>query len=266
MNFRHGKVGTTTWMKHFTNLIPPNRQNVIDWKHLNSPQLHARIPQEFSSKFIEKNLQPGQSLNDYFRQEGYFVFSFVRHPFDRLVSAYLDKIEGKGPMGEKGYRKLRFKLVEDYGSVNFQSFLKHVRATLQNYEKCIYAGQNKKCDSGIDVHWRPFYQRCAYCDMSYDFIGRMENFGADVMEVVERANLTSDISVEEALGLQSHFTSNDSLQHGQNTKSEEALALPIKASPRALEYFAKVDKSLIKDLLKLYLKDFQLFQYSSEGF
>ena len=98
--------------------------------------------------------------------------------------------------------------------------------------------------------------------MSYDFIGRMENFGADVMEVVERANLTSDISVEEALGLQSHFTSNDSLQHGQNTK----LALPIKASPRALEYFAKVDKSLIKDLLKLYLKDFQLFQYSSEGF
>ena len=147
--FRHGKVGTTTWMKHFTNLIPPNRQNVIDWKHLNSPQLHARIPQEFSSKSIEKNLQPGQSLNDYFRQEGYFVFSFVRHPFDRLVSAYLDKIEGKGPMGEKGYRKLRFKLVENYGSVNFESFLKHVQATLRNYEKCIYVGKNEKCDRGI---------------------------------------------------------------------------------------------------------------------
>ena len=245
-------------MKHFSNLLPPERQNITDWKHLNSAKLHGRIPKEFSSIPILEKLETGQTLSDYFRQEGYFVFSFVRHPFDRLVSAYLDKIEGKGPMGEKGYQRLKSRLKDKYGSVNFQSFLQHVRETLRNHEKCI----NEKCD--IDVHWRPYYQRCAYCDVTYTFIGRMENFGADVLEVVKRANLTSDISTEEALELQSHFTSNDSSPLGQNTELD--LALPIKASSRAYEYFAKVDKSLIKELLKFYDRDFQLFQYSPEGF
>ena len=33
-------------------------------------------------------------INKHFQLNRYFVFSFVRHPFDRLVSAYIDKIEG----------------------------------------------------------------------------------------------------------------------------------------------------------------------------
>ena len=253
---RHGKVGTTTWMKHFINLLPPERQNILDWKHLNSSMLHGRIPKEFTSYPIFKKLENGQTLSDYFRQEGYFVFSFVRHPFDRLVSAYLDKVEGRGPMGEFGYQKLRSKLKDKYGSINFESFLQYVRASLRYHEI------NEKYP--IDAHWRPYYLRCAYCDVTYNFIGRMENFGADVLEVVKRANLTSDISTEEALELQSHFTSNDSSRLGQNTELD--LALPIKASSRAYEYFAKVDKRLIKALLKFYDRDFQLFQYSPEGF
>ena len=32
------------------------------------------------------------SLDNYFVRNEFCVFSFVRHPFDRLVSAYLNKI------------------------------------------------------------------------------------------------------------------------------------------------------------------------------
>ena len=258
-------------MIHFSNLLPPNRKNIKkdDWKRINTAHphlknLHASLPQEFSAIPIKEKLESGQTLSDYFQQEGYFVFAFVRHPFDRLVSAYKDKIEGEGSEDET-FQRLKFKLKDKYGSNDFQSFLKNVRETLRNHEKCIkgaYVVNSENCY--VDEHWRPYYQTCAYCDMTYNFIGRLENYGADMLEVVKRANLTSIISTEEASELHIQFTSHDSSQRGQSTGLD--LSLPIKASSRAYQYFAKVDKSLIKELLKLYARDFQLFQYSPEGF
>ena len=187
---------------------------------MNSQALHNKIPREFSAKKLAKNLRKsGQKLSDYFQKENFFVFSFVRHPFDRLVSAYLDKIEGQE---DPGYRKLRVKFKENYGEVNFENFLKYILEKLRTREKCIKS--NIEDCQQIDVHWRPYDQRCAYCAMTYDFIGRMENFAADVVQVVQRANLTNFISVEEALGLQSHFTSNNSRRYAQNINSEAEAA------------------------------------------
>ena len=229
---------------------------------MNSQQLHNKLPREFSSKKLALKLRKsGTTLTDYFRQENYFVFSFVRHPFDRLVSAYLDKIDGKN---DPGYRKLRLKFKEDYGQVNFENFLKYILEKLRTREKCIKS--NIEDCSQIDVHWRPYDQRCAYCAMNYDFIGRMENFAEDVVEVVQRANLTNFISEAEALGLQSHFTSNNSRHYVQNTNAEKVESKAYKASQRALDYFEYVDQSLIKELVSFYDLDFTLFQYSTEGF
>ena len=46
------------------------------------------------------------------------------------------------------------------------------------------ASQVKKMEGDCNVHWRPFYLRCPYCDNKYDtFIGRMETFERDVRYV-----------------------------------------------------------------------------------
>ena len=48
------------------------------------------------------------------------------------------------------------------------------------------AWQVKKMKGDSNVHWRPFYLQCPYCDNKYDtFIGRMETFERDVRYVSE---------------------------------------------------------------------------------
>ena len=45
------------------------------------------------TKFSMKNHKPDSTLEKMVNEKHYFSFSFVRHPFDRLVSAYIDKIK-----------------------------------------------------------------------------------------------------------------------------------------------------------------------------
>ena len=81
---RNAKVGTSTWMKHFALLDPNKRFDP------NSMKLHSQIPPLFS---VKKQIGKTDNLWEYFKENQYLTFSFVRHPFDRLVSAYKDKAE-----------------------------------------------------------------------------------------------------------------------------------------------------------------------------
>ena len=77
------KVGSSTILKLFVNLIP----NLLPKQIL--PKLHQRMYKTFSMK----NHLPDSTLEKMVNKKHYFAFSFVRHPFDRLVSAYIDKIK-----------------------------------------------------------------------------------------------------------------------------------------------------------------------------
>ena len=79
-------------MRHFTKLLPKEKQIQKNYDQMDSPKLHAQIPNEFKAT-------RGQPLD----LSHYFAFSFVRHPYDRLVSAYNDKILSKN---DKGYHRL----------------------------------------------------------------------------------------------------------------------------------------------------------------
>ena len=85
----------------------------------------------------------------------------MRHPFDRLVSAYRDKVE----RNHSAYY-VKSKLQEQYGSDDFNTFLQYVINCHKKHQK-------------IDMHFRPFDSNCAYCDLSYDVIGRAETFNED---------------------------------------------------------------------------------------
>ena len=91
---RNAKSGTSTWMQHFNALQDPERRLDKENKHNNA--FHNIIPQRFS---IKKQIGKGfdfKSVKKYFSDNDYLTFSFVRHPFDRIVSAYKDKAERKG--------------------------------------------------------------------------------------------------------------------------------------------------------------------------
>ena len=87
-------------MEHFVKLLPDDIQNDFNFAHMNSAQLHQAVPKHFSLK--DKDLAEPIEINGFFYSNRIFVFSFVRHPFDRLVSAYLDKIDSEESENYKG--------------------------------------------------------------------------------------------------------------------------------------------------------------------
>ena len=254
----HGKVVTTTWYKHFSNLLPEEMQKKADWKNMDVWHIHNQLKTYFSYEKINENFEKSVSFGDFLRRENYYVFSFVRHPFDRLVSAYINKVNVEASLENPPYRKQN--VVKYFGTLNFENYLKYVLKELHSRAQC--KKFTARICKDVSVHWRPYDQQCAYCAVTHNFIGRMENFGSDVAEVVTSANLTNFITIKEALELHDNPSSNTRLEKDSRLQSHEA----VKASQRTFDYFQNVDQSLIKELINFYELDFAFFHYSTAGF
>ncbi|XP_002741234.1 carbohydrate sulfotransferase 9-like [Saccoglossus kowalevskii] len=84
---------------------------------------------------------------------------FVRHPFERLLSAYRDKIERKTT-----------RLGRRHGNINsFQSFVRFVIGH----------------QASADVHWQTYEKLCKPCDVQYDIIGKYETLSRDANYVLQ---------------------------------------------------------------------------------
>ena len=46
-----------------------------------------------------------------------------------------------------------------------------------------------KTSHTANEHWRPYYLHCDYCDIKYDFIGRMENFENDLKFIAQKTHI-----------------------------------------------------------------------------
>ena len=91
----------------------------------------------------------------------------VRHPFKRLVSAYQDKVAIVGPYiltadclfqiidsSDTPYQHVAFRLQAEYGEISFPAFASFILKA---------SGDPRR----LDVHWRPYYARCDYCNIPY---------------------------------------------------------------------------------------------------
>ena len=104
-------------------------------------------------------------------------FSVVRHPFERLVSAYQNKVADQHNSTRGNYLK------SHYGAVSFAIFAKMI---LDQSEKNCPQMNNCK----LDEHWKPFISRRAYCDVSYSIIARVETMDEDQKYIGHMANVT----------------------------------------------------------------------------
>ena len=111
-------------------------------------------------------------------------FVNVRHPFERLVSAYLDKDNG----WMRGIRGKTFKefiedtlLLEAKESQNNQTLLK------------------------MNPHWRPYNCFCAFCNIDYQIISKTETFSEDRAKIRQVLGLEKEEKTKE---LHSHSGNN----------------------------------------------------------
>ena len=110
----------------------------------------------------------------------YFNFIITRHPFERLVSAYRNKIENpfspffQRVYGSKILRMSRTGLTkEEYSSgkgVTFKEFVDYVIKTRMN---------------DLNEHWMSIFSLCNICGVKYDFIADMSTLYDDSDQVLK---------------------------------------------------------------------------------
>lgn len=106
-------------------------------------------------------------------QHGY-RFTFVRHPARRLESAYWNKIVHTPKWRAKIPAQLGIEVDPD-DTLSFEGFLDAV--------------EQQDPVAGMNPHWRPQHINLMHPVVSYDRVGRIEDFDADLRRVVEEAGL-----------------------------------------------------------------------------
>ena len=262
----HSKVSSSTWWKHAVGLLPNEFKKKLKKKFGNkrNSKFMAYID-NYLMKDV-KEIANLSKLNEYLEKNNYITFTFVRHPFERLVSAYNSKVvrekmirigqhEGRGY--EKWYEKdhsfmsfinLVIDEYEQYCSPFVKSGLKLFQTLPQKYQDQIYGSM---CEFDINGHWRPYASSCSYCEIKYDVIGRLESYEEDFRYVMEKSKLQS---------LDSDLRENSD----PSKPKKDSMKDSIRESTKAL--FKNIPKEMIRKLVSMFQMDFEMFDYEISSY
>ncbi|XP_043921375.1 carbohydrate sulfotransferase 9-like [Protopterus annectens] len=110
----------------------------------------------------------------YYRLQNYTKVIFVRHPMERLVSAFRDKFEHPNkyyhpvfgrPIIKRYRNNASAEALKTGSGVTFQEFVSHVLDPLRPVS--------------MDIHWEQINRLCHPCLVKYDFIGKSETLDED---------------------------------------------------------------------------------------
>ncbi|KAB7504761.1 Carbohydrate sulfotransferase 14, partial [Armadillidium nasatum] len=125
------------------------------------------------------------------RLQNYKKFVVVRHPFERVISAFKNKFEKNYTSSQ--YFKKRFGVLilkrfrnGDSFNVNGDGvkFSEFVRYMIDTYNDD---------PSKLNEHWAPVDQLCHPCDVRYNIIGKYENLEEDAQHILESINAPKDV-------------------------------------------------------------------------
>ena len=242
------KVGTSTMSKHFLQLMPQKIRPKTDSYWNNAMLEYFKVPIDYDQFRHHKHIS--RDIKNWFlnfvRQRKVMLFSFIRHPFERLVSAYKEKFVMTSILDEKGQEKrlkefFFFKTNPEYREwyTKDHSFSSFVELVLKEYSQ----SKNLKWTWNMNGHWTPMSMSCFYCDVKYDVIGRMETFSDDLKYIIMK-NKLGDILLEDKKVRTT----------GGSPKDD------------ALRYFSQLRKEQIRSLYEVYKMDFKLFGYNADEY
>lgn len=162
----------------------------------------------------------------------------VRHPFERLLSAYRNKLEAKHAKSSR-YFQTRFgkKIIKKYRAnatqeslqngddVTFREFVEFITDDTENGTR--------------NEHWRPIHELCQPCIVNYNLVSKYETLVEDATEVLERMNVVS-----------------------VNFPSKPPSSEPT--SKKLDKYYSTLGYMQLRKLEDLYKLDMKLFDYSLE--
>ena len=167
-------------------------KSTLQRMELEDPGLYSHDFEDLHNRNFSPLIKAQQvgDLDAFMKREDIFRFCFVRNPYTRLLSSYLDKIQGNRPQKVQVLRQLGFGQDSIDMPVSFDEFVAAV------IEQPIYF---------MDHHWRHQYYQTFQGAVVYDFVGRFERLDHELPEVLGR--ITSDY--------EKYLTTEE--RHSQNT-------------------------------------------------
>jgi len=150
----------------------------------------------------------------------------------RLVSAYEDKVNYKSDM--KDYDKnnyvanIKASIIREFGSVSFTNFIKHVIREVSS------------SPNHANVHWRPYYGECDYCNVSYRVILKSESYPTDLAHLGRMANVS--------------FRTSERI-HSTNTSHQ-----------LTKKYIKELPQHVLLQLYQVFKIDFDMFDYDEKQY
>ena len=247
------KSASSTWIENLIHICGENTSIVDVAKQRHRGNLIEQL------KYVGAIEPPDKLWSGSQGSQNITTFMVVRHPFERLVSAYRDKLERMDMYYYETYGKKivhRFReralkiLGEDYFSKsnNYGTLLNISPADRPNanlpsfweFVQSVIIGLN------MDEHWMPMYKYCSVCNLN-DFSNDPYILKFESLDVEETAFL-------EYMGWDDIFSKTNKLNVNKfgNLSSEEVTQL----------YFSILSQEDIIKLFRVYKKDFLLFQYT----
>ena len=170
-----------------------------------------------------------------------YKFVFVRHPFERLASAYNDKfVKSKvwdtyiKKLEIQNYQKMYMNMKSDDPCLakpsvqfTFSCFIDYVLAEAKN------------------IHWWPYTELCRVCYVQYDLIGHVEDFQDDFQMLLEKFPANKVLMDRSKQNKKRNCTDNC-----KETKKDAYL-----------KYFHQLTKTNILRLYEIYKNDFEFGGY-----
>ena len=180
---------------------------------------------------LEQNFTPEEKVNIY-SNGTYFRFLFVRHPLERLLSGYRNKIQPlflnrpllNGIWDEVSSDEQKLEKYKELDVHGFHAFMRYLIIR----GKSPYGG-------GTVRHWKRYYDLCRVCGHDWDFIGKMETIFEDSEEVFKRAGVSGRV------------------HYGYASKSTDY--------EKMVRYYKGLPKSVVLKVYEMFEVDFEIFGY-----
>ena len=227
---------------------------------------------------------------EYFRIGRYRKFVVVRHPFDRVVSAYRDKFVRRNRYTNHFHRKYGRLIVSRYR--DNQSSVRWRYLTSTNGRLVTPSSASDEVDNrGHDVtfvefvrflideapevkrfkinpHWQPVAELCRPCIVNYDYVVRIESFQAEMTAVwnklLQSPNSAVTASSRSVLEKRRNSGPDVDLIDDDERPSEvkeDASNLEVNSMTITSRYTKLLSRDQLCLLAAFYREDFELFGY-----